>query len=349
MSRMMVYRLQLFAILVALSTLLGVLDGYLADVSGEADIATKMYHHGITWFIGSSLIWGFEILFVPSRYGASIRRLYFLTAIALKSSVLVLIVVLVGLLGRAHLHNSHDISFLIEPQFFRTLFFVFSAIILIQTTLQVIRIIGGRTLINFVLGKYYRPIREEKIFMFLDLVGSTALAERLGDVGVQTMITKFFFDIDEPIIEYGGEIHRYVGDQVVVTWPLRAGEANMRAIQCCFAIARKIREKALEYQREFGIAPSYRIGLHGGPVVISQCGDQKQEISYFGDTVNTAARIEQQCKALDCPLLISSELLSRVTLPTSFQIQSKGTVILSGREKETELFTIINGKQASMA
>jgi len=349
MSKIMLYRLQLFAILVVLSTLIGALEGYLAGVSDAADAATIMYHHGITWFIGSSLIWGFEILFVSSRFGESIRRLYFLTAIALKSVVLVLIVVLAGLLGHALLHNSYDISFLIEPHSFRTLFFVFAAIILIQTVLQIVRIIGGRTLIYFVLGKYYRPVREEKIFMFLDLVGSTALAERLGDVGVQTMITRFFFDIDEPIIEYGGEVHRYVGDQVVVTWPLKAGKDNMRAIQCCFAIARKIRNKALEYEREFGIVPSYRIGLHGGPVVISQCGNQKQEISYFGDTVNTAARIEQQCKALDCPLLISSELLSRITLPESFQIQSKGAVTLSGREKETELVTIINGKQVSIA
>jgi adenylate cyclase len=345
----MVYRLRLFTILVALSTLIGVLDGYLAGVSREAGITVEMHHHAITWFIGSSLIWGFEILFVSSRYGAGIRRLHFLTAIALKSVILVLIVILVGLLGRAFLHNSYEISFLIEPHFFRTLFFVFTAIILIQAALQIVRIIGGGTLIKFILGKYYLPVREEKIFMFLDLVGSTALAERLGDVGVQTMITKFFFDIDDPIIEYGGEVHRYVGDQVVVTWPLGSGEDNMRVIQCCFAIARKIREKALEYEREFGMVPSYRIGLHGGPVVISQCGDHKQEISYFGDTVNTAARIEQQCKAFDCPLLISSELLGRITLPESIQIQSKGTVTLSGREKETELVTIINGKQASMA
>ncbi len=349
MSKIMVYRLKLFAILVALSTLVGVLDGYLVEVSGEAGTDPEMYHHGVTWFIGGLLIWGFEILFVPSRYGAGIRRLYFVTAIALKSLALIIIVVLAGLFGRALLHNSYDLFFLIEPRFFRTLIFAFAAIISMQTALQIIRIIGGRTLINFVLGKYYRPIREEKIFLFLDLAGSTALAERLGDVGVQTMITKFFFDIDGPIIEHDGEVHRYVGDQVVVTWPLKGGEDNMRVIQCCFAIARKIREKALEYERQFGIVPSYWIGLHGGPVVISQCGDRKQEISYFGDTVNTAARIEQQCKALDCPLLISSELLSRITLPESFQTQSKGTVTLRGREEETELITIINGKQESMA
>jgi len=163
----------------------------------------------------------------------------------------------------------------------------------------------------------------------------------MGDVGVQTMITKFFFDITEPITEHGGEIHRYVGDQVVVTWPLWEGAPNMQSIRCCFAIAELIRRKAPKYEREFGMVPGFRIGLHGGPVVISECGDPKKEISYFGDTVNTAARIEQQCKALDCPLIISAELLDRIIMPPTFQARRKGSVKLRGRENETDLFTIV--------
>ena len=147
--------------------------------------------------------------------------------------------------------------------------------ITMQTAIQVIRIIGGRTLINIVLGKYHRPIREDKIFMFLGLANSTALAESLGDIGVQSMITKFFFDITEPIIEHGGEIHRYVGDQVVVTWPLKDNVTNMQSILCCFAIVERIGNLAPEYERKFDTVPAFRIGLHGGPVVISQCGDQK--------------------------------------------------------------------------
>jgi len=345
----MVYRLRLFATLVILSTLIGVLDGYLAGLSRQESVTVEMQHHAITWFIGAALIWGFEIFFVSSRYGAGIRRLHFMMAIAIKSVVLVLIVALIGLLGRGLLHDSYELSLLLEPDFLRTLLFAFLVIISVQSVLQIVRIVGGLTLVNFVLGKYYRPIREEKIFMFLDLVDSTALAEQMGDVGVQTMITKFFFDIDEPIMESGGEVHRYVGDQVVVTWPLGLGEDNMRAIRCYFAIAKKIRQKALEYEREFGVVPSYRIGLHGGPVVISQCGDHKQEISYFGDTVNTAARILQQCKAFDCQLLISSELLARIKLSASLQVLSKGAVRLIGHKHETELATIIDGKQLSAA
>jgi adenylate cyclase len=161
---------------------------------------------------------------------------------------------------------------------------------------------------------------------------------------VQAMITSFCFDITKPIIDHGGEIHRYVGDQVVVTWPLKDERENLRVVECCFAIRRLVDALSEGYLRQFGAAQEFRIGLHGGPVVISQIGDQKQELSYFGDTVNTAARIEQQCKALNSWMLISAELLNRIRLPSAFHAKRLGTVQLRGREHAMELFTIVNGQ-----
>jgi len=344
LSRLTISRIWLFATLVAIATVVGLLEGGLTHYDERHSLAQHLFRSGAHWLAGSALFWGFEIFVVPSRYGVSLRRLHFLSAIAVKSMITITIVILVFLLGQMVFERVLDLSFLTKPQFYRILILVFIIIIVLHTVVQIIRIIGGRTLVNFVLGKYHQPVREDTIFLFLDLVGSTALAEKLGDVGVQAMITRFFFDITEPIVEHHGEIHRYVGDQVVVIWPLRAGAANMRAVRCCFAIERLLNAKASEYQRQFGAIPAYRVGLHGGPVVISQCGDQKQEISYFGDTVNTAARIEQQCKALDCALLISAELLERITLSPEFRVLSKGSVLLRGREHETELLTIVRAE-----
>jgi len=349
LSRLTTSRIWLFTTLVVVTTGVGLVEGGLTHYDESHSLAQHLFRSGVHWLAGSVLFWGFEIFVIPSRYGVGIRRLHFLSAITVKSMITIANVVLVFLLGRVVFEGSLDLNFLTKPQFYRILALVFITIIVLQTVVQIIRIIGGRTLINFVLGKYHQPVREDTIFMFLDLVGSTALAEKLGDVGVQAMITRFFFDITEPIIEHGGEIHRYVGDQVVVIWPLRAGVANMRAVRCCFAINRLLNDKAPEYQRQFGTVPAYRIGLHGGPVVVSQCGDQKQEISYFGDTVNMAARIEQQCKALDCALLISAELLERITLSPEFQALSKGTVLLRGREHETELLTIVRAADSDGA
>ena len=74
------------------------------------------------------------------------------------------------------------------------------------------RLVGGRVLGSFLLGTYHRPKREQRIVMFLDIRSSTALAERMGEVRVHDLITEFFFDIDQPIAEHGGEVHAYVGD-----------------------------------------------------------------------------------------------------------------------------------------
>ena len=53
--------------------------------------------------------------------------------------------------------------------------------------------------------------------MFLDLADSTSLAEKLGELRVHDLITRFFFDIDEPIHDHGGSVLSYVGDEVIVT------------------------------------------------------------------------------------------------------------------------------------
>jgi adenylate cyclase len=51
---------------------------------------------------------------------------------------------------------------------------------------------------------------------------------------MQELLTRFFFDIDGPIVGHGGEVHAYVGDEVIVTWPLTAfGGALHRLLFCC--------------------------------------------------------------------------------------------------------------------
>tara|TARA_B100000315_G_C14519291_1_gene560726 strand:- start:969 stop:1214 length:246 start_codon:yes stop_codon:yes gene_type:complete len=50
----------------------------------------------------------------------------------------------------------------------------------------------------------------------------------------------------------------------------------------------------------------------------------EQELVYFGNTVNTASRIEQQCKSFGCSFLISGELVARIDLPKMLQAESKG-------------------------
>ena len=154
------------------------------------------------------------------------------------------------------------------------------------------RLIGGALPTSVVLGTYHRPVRQQLIVMFLDIAHSTGLAEAMGELRVHDLITRFFFDIDEPISDHRGAVHAYVGDEVIVSWPATADHArNARCVLCFFAIERKMARLAADYRREFAVVPAFRAGLHAGPVIVSECGDAKRQLAFFGDTMNVAAQL----------------------------------------------------------
>jgi len=341
MTRLFMARLRIFVVLVLITTVIGILDYLRNGPEPGMDWETGLLRSALGWALGSAIVWWLEIFMVSGAWGAALRQRHFVVIILLKSGFTLLTAIAIAWLMRIVFEGIYTLNFVLTPGFLSVLDNVFIIIIVLQTGLQIVRIVGPRTLVNYVLGKYMRPLREETIFMFLDLANSTKLAEEFGDIGVQRMITRFFFEITEPIVEFGGTVHRYVGDQVVVTWPLRTPRENARAVECAMAIRDFIERRASSYEADFGIVPTFRVGLHGGHVVISQMGDQKQELSYFGDTVNTAARIEHQCKAFDTWLLISGEMLEQMQLPDGYASELKGTVQLRGRAEETALYTVV--------
>jgi class 3 adenylate cyclase len=208
---------------------------------------------------------------------------------------------------------------------------------------ELVRLIGGRVLLNVILGRYRHPTREERMLMFLDLAGSTTLAEALGEVRMQELLTRFFFDIDAPIAAHGGEVHAYVGDEVIVTWPLTPESSPGRSLDCFFAVADRIEESAESYRREFGSVPRFRAGLHVGPVVISECGDSHRQIAYFGDAMNVTARLQEYCKAAGRNLLVSADLLNRVRPSPELRIIPLGLASLRGRAAAVEIFAVERG------
>jgi class 3 adenylate cyclase len=124
------------------------------------------------------------------------------------------------------------------------------------------------------------------------------------------LIAKATLDIDEAIVAHGGEVHAYVGDELIVTWPL---DAEMSGRGCLDCFRDRIAEKADSYRQEFGSIPLFRARLHAGPVVISECGNSRRQIAYFGDAVNvTAARLQEHCKEVGHSLLVSADLLRHI-------------------------------------
>jgi class 3 adenylate cyclase len=220
----------------------------------------------------------------------------------------------------------------------------FGISILIGAIYELIRLIGGRVLLNVILGRYRRATREERVLLFLDLAGSTTLAEQMGELRVQDLLTRFFFDIDAAIVAHGGEVHAYVGDEVIVTWPVGAGPERA-PVDCVFAIQDRIAALAGRYRREFGVVPEFRAGIHAGPVVISQCGDSRRQVAYFGDTVNVAARLQAHCKDVGRGLLVSGELARLLPTGDDLIVDALGPTQLRGRAAPIDIFAVARPPQ----
>ncbi len=83
------------------------------------------------------------------------------------------------------------------------------------------------------------------------------------------------------------------------------GNAVLRAIDATFAAVQ--RERAA-YLGQFGVVPMFRVGVHGGDVVVSEQGDTKRSIGVYGDTINIAARMEEAAKAHNVACVISGDV-----------------------------------------
>ena len=283
--------------------------------------------------------WGGHLYFT-SRRSEWISKWPLLAELAVRSAAMAIVVAVTVLILQVALYGEWiEKKWLIE-QFPGIVALSFVGALLVGSIYELTRLIGSRVLFNIALGRYRSPAREARVLMFLDLAGSTSLAESMGELRMQGLLTRFFYDIDGAIVAHGGEVHAYVGDEVIVTWPLDERMSQGRCIDCFFAIADSIAERAASYRQEFGMVPSFRAGLHAGHVVISECGSSRRQLAYFGDTVNVTARLQEHCKEAGRNLLVSADLLRLIKLRPAFTIEALGEVRLRGRAAAIELFAV---------
>ena len=122
-----------------------------------------------------------------------------------------------------------------------------------------------------------------------------------------------------------------------MNWPATDDPArNARCVACFFAIERRISFLARDYQAEFGVAPAFRAGIHAGAVVVSECGDAKRQLAYFGDTMNVGARLCEYCKTVNRRLVVSGDLLRLVSVADEWEIGEAKSVAMRGREEPVD-------------
>jgi adenylate cyclase len=192
-------------------------------------------------------------------------------------------------------------------------------------------IIGRRAFLNFILGRYHTPVEENRFVLFVDIAGSTGLAERLGGIGIHRLLDHTFRLLTLSVVDYRGEVLNYVGDEVIVTWPERSGAVDARPLRCFMAMRDELARASSQLQREFGVVPQIRGSLHFGPVIVGEIGDIKRAIVFNGDVMNTAARLEELSRKVDGGFLASRAAIERFGSAPPFAVRDLGRLPIRGR------------------
>jgi adenylate cyclase len=160
---------------------------------------------------------------------ALLRRTSFLVNLAIKT-VIYLVIILVALTMGAWFFPAPSEVGVWLPIQRQDVLFSFAAVLVIRLVDDINHLLGQNVLLNFITGRYHRPRLEQRVFLFIDIEGSTTLAERLGDLAFHRLVNRFVVDITDPIVAAYGKIYRYVGDELIASWKI-GRRHNRRALR----------------------------------------------------------------------------------------------------------------------
>lgn len=191
-------------------------------------------------------------------------------------------------------------------------------------------------------GDARRAIREERrpiTALFADVVGSTALAERLDDAEVKLVMADAIARIVGEVERLGGYVKDLAGDGVLAFFgaPTASEDDAERALLAALAIVDSMSAYAAEVERGWGVEGfGVRVGVTTGPVVVGALGaGERVEYAAFGDTVNTAARLQGAAEPgsilVDSTTHRLAEALFEWGEPTELDLKGKAERVVAHR------------------
>ena len=292
-------------------------------------------------FFGGIAVASFEVFYFTDKF----RKKSFAYAVIVKSLFysisLTVLSYVIYYIESVYFNELHKFIFNNISVVLAMNFFTWSLIFLItEFTLQVSDKYGQGVLMNFILGKYHSPKEEVRIFMFLDMKSSTTIAESLGNIKYFNLLNDVFYDITDAIINTKGEVYQYVGDEIVLSWKFENGIENANCVNCIFNIEKALLLLKEKYMNKFEVLPEFKAGLHFGQVTVGEVGVLKREITYSGDVLNTASRIQELCNSYNENLIVSGDLIEKIDLKELFTTNKIGEINLRGRSAPVILYGV---------
>ena len=179
---------------------------------------------------------------------------------------------------------------------------------------------------------------DEVSVLFADLVGFTPMSAQMEAAEMVNLLNEIFSHFDSLVDQYGLEKIRTIGDNYMVASGVPSPRQDHAQVLASFAL--DMMAYAEQFPAQNGKAINFRIGLNSGPLVAGIIGKRKFQYDVWGDTVNTASRMESHGVAGKIQMTRASYEL----LKDDFVCEGRGKVMVKGKGEMETWFLVGNNQ-----
>jgi adenylate cyclase len=186
-------------------------------------------------------------------------------------------------------------------------------------------------------------IGEERylVSMFVDMRGSTRLAENRLPFDTVFVVNRFLSAVSQAVIECGGQPNQFLGDGQLALFGLATNRqtACRQALKAAAMIAANVEQLNQFLKHDLREPIRFGIGIHAGDVIVGDIGYRDHIVfTALGDAVNVASRLQDMTKRLECEAILSEEV--RVTGKLAEEALPRQQVDIRGRNEPMTVRTV---------
>jgi adenylate cyclase len=181
-------------------------------------------------------------------------------------------------------------------------------------------------------------VRREVASLFTDIAGFTSLVESLDPGQLADILNDYLCAMTDVVFAHEGTVAKIVGDAVHVLFGAPGDQPDhaARAVACALALDEAAEAfRARWHERGIGVGAT-RIGVHAGPAIVGNFGGNRFfDYTAYGDTINTAARLESANKCFGTRICVSAGVVMRTE---QFRGRPVGDLVLRGKQEALRAF-----------
>jgi adenylate cyclase len=179
--------------------------------------------------------------------------------------------------------------------------------------------------------------RREVAAVFTDIADFTTLVESLDPAILGALLNEYLVALTDVVFAHEGTVAKIIGDAIHVLFgaPGDQPDYNTRAIDCALALDACAEAFRRRWAGRVNLGLT-RIGVHAGPAIVGNFGGGRFfDYTAYGDTINTAARLEGANKQLGTRICVSANVAERAE---NFRGRPVGDLMLRGKTQALRAF-----------